>query len=45
MVYRFKGGANGGSPRDALLYSHRAFYGTTTYGGKKGYGTGIKLRQ
>jgi len=45
VLYPFKGAADGFSPRDALLYSHRAFYGTTTFGGKKGLGTGIKLRQ
>jgi uncharacterized repeat protein (TIGR03803 family) len=45
VLYDFNGGANGNSPRAALLYSHHAFYGTTSYGGKKGLGTGIKLRQ
>jgi|HubBroStandDraft_4_1064222.scaffolds.fasta_scaffold00036_38 uncharacterized repeat protein (TIGR03803 family) len=46
VLYNFKAtGTHGNSPRDALLYSHGAFYGATTYGGKKGLGTGIKLRQ
>jgi len=44
-VYDFTGGADGAGPRGALLYSHRAFYGTTIAGGKKGLGAGIKLRQ
>jgi uncharacterized repeat protein (TIGR03803 family) len=44
VLYQFSGGADGASPRDTLLFSHGAFYGTTTSGGKKGFGTGIKLR-
>jgi uncharacterized repeat protein (TIGR03803 family) len=44
VLHEFTGGNDGGEPRDALLYSHRAFYGTTVYGGKKGLGTADKLR-
>jgi hypothetical protein len=44
VLYEFRGGNDGGEPHDALLYSHRAFYGTTTYGGRRGHGTGVKLR-
>ena len=43
-LYEFTGGNDGASPRAALLYSDRAFYGTTVYGGKNSLGTGDKLR-
>lgn len=43
VVYRFTGGADGAGPDDELLYTNRALYGTTTSGGKKGLGTGVKL--
>ena len=43
VIYDFKGRADGGNPHDTLLYSHGAFYGTTTSGGKNGLGTGVKL--
>ena len=43
-LYDFSGGNDGAAPFDALLYSHGAFYATTTSGGKKSRGTGDKLR-
>lgn len=44
VLYSFDGKANGGQPHDALLYSQGFFYGTTTYGGRKGFGTADRLR-
>lgn len=45
VLYAFTGGKDGADPLDSPLYSHRAFYLTTVSGGKKGLGTGVKLRQ
>ncbi len=45
VLYQFTGGSDGAGPGDTLLYSNRVFYATTTSGGKKGLGTGVKLRQ
>lgn len=44
VQYAFTGGNDGAEPFDALLYSHGTFYGTTASAGKKGHGTGDKLR-
>lgn len=43
-LYDFSGTTDGGDPRAGLLYSNKTFFGMTTFGGKKGRGTGIKLR-
>jgi uncharacterized repeat protein (TIGR03803 family) len=43
VLYQFKGSRDGGGPRDALLYAHGAFFGTTAYGGKKDLGTAVKV--
>ncbi len=43
VVYRFKQLTKGVNPSSPLLYSDRAFFGTTVYGGKKGHGTAVKL--
>ena len=43
VLHRFAGGADGAGPDDTLLYSGRALYSTTTSGGTKGHGTGVKL--
>jgi uncharacterized repeat protein (TIGR03803 family) len=45
VLYQFTRGLDGAEPRGPLLYSSGALYGTTTSGGKKGLGTGIKLRR
>lgn len=42
-LYQFDGHSRGGGPRDALLYSHGVFFGTTVYGGKKDLGTAIRV--
>ncbi|HUE00756.1 MAG TPA: choice-of-anchor tandem repeat GloVer-containing protein [Bryobacteraceae bacterium] len=42
VLYKFNGGADGGSPYDSGLPSNtigNLLYGTTYYGGAKGYGT------
>ena len=44
VVYQFTGGKDGAGPLDALLYSHGAFYVTTTSGGTQGLGTGVKAQ-
>lgn len=43
VTHRLDGRTEGAGPLAALLYSEHALYGTTTSGGKKGLGTGIKL--
>jgi uncharacterized repeat protein (TIGR03803 family) len=42
-VYKFTGGRAGAEPAAPLLASHGSFYGTTSSGGKKGFGTAFKL--
>jgi uncharacterized repeat protein (TIGR03803 family) len=44
VIYDFKGGNDGASPRAALLSSGGVFYGSTTGGGKNDLGTAVKVR-
>jgi uncharacterized repeat protein (TIGR03803 family) len=38
VIYSFRGGSDGQSPVDGLLYRQGVLYGTTAYGGSPGYG-------
>ncbi|MGB8519163.1 MAG: choice-of-anchor tandem repeat GloVer-containing protein [Candidatus Tumulicola sp.] len=45
VVHYFNGSNEGGQPTAALLYSQGSFYGTTSFGGKKGFGAADQLSQ
>jgi uncharacterized repeat protein (TIGR03803 family) len=43
VVHYFDGVGEGGQPTDSLLYSQGMFFTTTSFGGRKGFGTGDRF--